>query len=103
MQDYIQSTLIKVQTIVIKLIERNVIFTWSHAYLTCNLTTNILNYSHLIKKEECNNYRKLVLCKDKQFNFLVRVDMTDSNPRRSLIAEKIHPLEDEAPLSWKKK
>ncbi|KAG5576739.1 hypothetical protein H5410_056873 [Solanum commersonii] len=98
MQDYIESTSVKVQTIVIEWTECNAIFTWSHAYLTCNLPTNIFNCLHLIEKEECNNCRKLVLSKDKQFNFLVKVDMTDSNHRRSLIAEEIHQLEDEAPI-----
>jgi len=62
------------------------------------LPTNISNSLHLIKKEECYYYRKLVLSKDKQFNFLVRIDMNDPNPRRSLIAEEIHQVEDEAPL-----
>ncbi|XP_015167697.1 replication protein A 70 kDa DNA-binding subunit B-like [Solanum tuberosum] len=50
------------------------------------------------EKEECHYYRKLVLSKDKQFNFLVRIDLTDANPRRSLIAEEINQLEDEAPI-----
>ncbi|KAG5583253.1 hypothetical protein H5410_053880 [Solanum commersonii] len=50
------------------------------------------------QKEECHNYRKLVLSKDKQFNFLVRIDLTYANPRRSLIAKEIHQLEDEAPI-----
>uniref|UniRef100_M1DXI7 Replication protein A1 n=1 Tax=Solanum tuberosum TaxID=4113 RepID=M1DXI7_SOLTU len=50
------------------------------------------------KKEECHYYRNLVLSKDKQFNFLVRIDLTDANPRRSLIAEEIHQLKDEAPI-----
>ncbi|KAH0636280.1 hypothetical protein KY290_038344 [Solanum tuberosum] len=44
-------------------------------------------------------YRKLVLSKAKQFDFLVRIDMNDSNPRRSLIAEEIHQAEDEAPIT----
>ncbi|KAH0777982.1 hypothetical protein KY290_009393 [Solanum tuberosum] len=61
------------------------------------LPTNISNSLHLIKKEECYYYRKLVLSKDQQFNFLVIIDMNDPNPRRSLIAEEIHQVEDEAP------
>uniref|UniRef100_M1DM02 Replication protein A1 n=1 Tax=Solanum tuberosum TaxID=4113 RepID=M1DM02_SOLTU len=70
----------------------------SHVYLTGNLPTNIFNCLHHIKKEECHNYRNLVLSKDKQFNFLVRIDLIDSKPRRSLIAEQIHQVEDEAPI-----
>ncbi|KAG5581518.1 hypothetical protein H5410_052145 [Solanum commersonii] len=80
-QEYIQSTFVK-----------------SHVYLTGNLPRNIFNCLHHIKKEECHNYHKLVLSKDKQFNFLVRIDLTDSNPRRSLISEQVHQVEDEAPI-----
>ena len=60
--------------------------------------TNKSNSLHLIKKEECYYYHKLVLCKAKQFNFLVKIDMNDSSPWHSLIAEEIHEVEDEAPL-----
>ncbi|KAH0652402.1 hypothetical protein KY289_030080 [Solanum tuberosum] len=80
-QDYIESNSVK-----------------CNLYRYGNLTTNISNSLHLIKKEECYYYSKLVLSKDKQFNFLVRIDMNDPNPRRSLIAEEIHQVEDEAPL-----
>lgn len=59
-----EPTSLKVQTIVIKFIE-------------CHLPTNIFNCSHFIKKEECKYYRKSELNKDMQFNFLVRVYMTD--------------------------
>uniref|UniRef100_M1DWE5 Replication factor A C-terminal domain-containing protein n=1 Tax=Solanum tuberosum TaxID=4113 RepID=M1DWE5_SOLTU len=67
-------------------------------YAMSNLQTRIFNCLYLIKKEECHYYRKLVLSKDKQFNFLVRIDLTDANPRRSLIAEEIHQVEDKAPI-----
>ncbi|KAH0712082.1 hypothetical protein KY289_008041 [Solanum tuberosum] len=34
----------------------------------------------------------LVLSKDKEFNFFVRIDMNNSNPQRSLIAQENMPL-----------
>ncbi|KAH0678491.1 hypothetical protein KY284_019576 [Solanum tuberosum] len=54
--------------------------------------------SSSVKKEESYYYRKLVLSKANKFDFLVRIDLNDSNPRRSLIAEEIHQVEDEAPI-----
>ncbi|KAG5590816.1 hypothetical protein H5410_041330 [Solanum commersonii] len=50
-----------------------------------------------VNKEECYYYRKLMLSKDKQFEFLVRIDMNDSNHRRSIIVEEIHQAEEKAP------
>lgn len=64
-------------------------------YLTSNLQTNIFNCLHVIKKEECPNFRKLVLSKDNQFKFLVKINLTDANPLRNLIAKEIHQLEDD--------
>ncbi|KAH0642094.1 hypothetical protein KY290_033697 [Solanum tuberosum] len=75
---------------------RVVLFEAANSLLGCKVQEYIQTTS--IKKEECHYYRKLVLSKDKQFNFLVRIDLTDANPRRSLIAEEIHQLEDEAPI-----
>ncbi|KAH0698019.1 hypothetical protein KY289_015501 [Solanum tuberosum] len=75
---------------------RVVLFEAANNLLGCNVQEYIQSTS--IKKEECHYYRKLVLSKDKQFNFLVRIDLTDSNPHRSLIAEEIHQLEDQAPV-----
>ncbi|KAH0645225.1 hypothetical protein KY284_033109 [Solanum tuberosum] len=75
---------------------RVVLFEAANNLLGCKVQEYIQTTS--IKKEECHYYRKLVLSKDKQFNFLVRIDLTDANPRRSLIAEEIHQLEDEAPI-----
>ncbi|KAH0689240.1 hypothetical protein KY289_016598 [Solanum tuberosum] len=75
---------------------RVVLFEAANNLLGCNVQEYI--QTTLIKKEECHYYRKLVLSKDKQFNFLVRIDLTDANPRRSLIAEEIHQVEDKAPI-----
>lgn len=44
------------------------------------LPTNISNSLNLIKKEECYYFCKLVLIKEKQFDFPMRTDMNDSNP-----------------------
>ncbi|KAG5596915.1 hypothetical protein H5410_038147 [Solanum commersonii] len=49
-----------------------------------------------VQKEESMYYRRLIFSKDKEFKFLVRIDMNNLNPRSSLIAQEIHPVEDEA-------
>ncbi|KAG5604786.1 hypothetical protein H5410_026278 [Solanum commersonii] len=59
---------------------RVILFETDKYLLDCNVQEYVQSTS--IKKEECHNYCKLVLSKDKQFNFLVRVDLTNSNPRR---------------------
>ncbi|KAH0645227.1 hypothetical protein KY284_033111 [Solanum tuberosum] len=73
---------------------RVILFEATKYILGCNVQEYIESNS---VKEKCYYYRKLVLSKDKQFNFLVRIDMNDPNPRRSLIAEEIHQVDDEAP------
>ncbi|KAH0746111.1 hypothetical protein KY285_007768 [Solanum tuberosum] len=48
------------------------------------------------QKEESMYYRTLVSSKDKEFKFLVHIDMNNSNPLRSLTAQEVHHVEDEA-------
>ncbi|OIT08014.1 hypothetical protein A4A49_30234 [Nicotiana attenuata] len=50
------------------------------------------------KKEESNYYRKLVLSKDKEFIFLVKIDNKNKNSGRILIAQEIHEFQDVATI-----
>ncbi|KAG5584663.1 hypothetical protein H5410_045097 [Solanum commersonii] len=74
---------------------RVILFEATKFLLGCTVQEYIQSTS--VKKEECKNYRKLVLTKDKEYNFLVRIDKNEPNPPRNLIAQEIYPLEDEAP------
>ncbi|XP_049354821.1 replication protein A 70 kDa DNA-binding subunit B-like [Solanum verrucosum] len=73
---------------------RVILFDAAQMLVGCNVEEYIKTTSE--NKEECMYYHRLVLIKDKEFNFLVRIDMNNSNPRRSLIAQEIHAIEDEA-------
>ncbi|KAH0633390.1 hypothetical protein KY284_036176 [Solanum tuberosum] len=73
---------------------RVILFDAAQMLVGCNVEEYIKTTSE--KKEECMYYHRLGLIKDKEFNFLVRIDMNNSNPRRSLIAQEIHAIEDEA-------
>ncbi|KAH0713529.1 hypothetical protein KY289_009488, partial [Solanum tuberosum] len=75
---------------------RVILFETDKYLLGCSIQEYIESTS--VNREECYYYRKLVLSKDKQFNFLVRIEMNDSNHRRSIIAEEIHPAEEQAPI-----
>ncbi|KAH0670741.1 hypothetical protein KY289_025234 [Solanum tuberosum] len=75
---------------------RVILFEATKYLLGCSVQEYIESTS--VNKEECYYYRKLMLSKDKQFDFLVRIDMNDSNPRRSIIVEEIHQAEEKAPI-----
>ncbi|KAH0715307.1 hypothetical protein KY284_008212 [Solanum tuberosum] len=73
---------------------RVTLFDAAQMLVGCNVEDYIK--TTLEKKEESMYYRRLVFSKDKEFKFLVRIDMNNSNPCRSLIAQEIHLVEDEA-------
>ncbi|KAH0644879.1 hypothetical protein KY284_032763 [Solanum tuberosum] len=75
---------------------RVIVFEATKYLLGCSVQEYIESTS--VNKEECYYYRKLMLSKDKQFDFLVRIDMNDSNPRRSIIVEEIHQAGEKAPI-----
>lgn len=64
---------------------------------SATITCIIFNSAYFLQMKECQNYHRLVLSKEKKFNFLVRIDMKNANLRRSLIVQKIHTMEDDAP------
>ncbi|TMW87715.1 hypothetical protein EJD97_019583 [Solanum chilense] len=87
-QEYIKSTLVKVRDYL-----RTLLCLLMNPF---QLTYPIVYI--LTKREECYYYRKLMLSKEKRFNFLVRIDMNDSNNRRNIINEEIHQTEEQAPI-----
>ncbi|KAM3320675.1 hypothetical protein P3S67_007877 [Capsicum chacoense] len=64
-----------------------ILFEAERFFLGYNVKENIESTS--VKKEESKNYRKLVLSKEKLFNFLVRINMNNFKLRRSLIIHEI--------------